>query len=204
MARAVVVAVALWLAITWITGTANVFRGSPSEPPLALLVALLTPPLAFVIAYRGSRRFRSFALSIDLRLLTALQGWRVIGGMFLVLFSFEMLPGLFAYPAGVGDLAVGLAAPFVVRAIARQSPGWQRQVLWLNVAGLVDFVGAIGTGVLTSASALGFFASASPGADMGAFPLSLIPTFAVPLWIVVHVVSLLQLARLRSAAVAAA
>lgn len=32
-------------------------------------------------------------LGIDLRLLTAIQGWRVIGGMFLVLYAFDLLPG---------------------------------------------------------------------------------------------------------------
>jgi hypothetical protein len=30
---------------------------------------------------------------------------------------------------------------------------------------------------------------------MGALPLSLVPTFAVPLWIVFHIISLLQLRR---------
>jgi hypothetical protein len=31
--------------------------------------------------------------------------------------------------------------------------------------------------------------------SLGSLPLSLIPTFAVPLWTICHVVSLLQLAR---------
>jgi hypothetical protein len=31
-----------------------------------------------------------------LRFLTALQGWRVIGGVFIVLYFYGMLPGLFA------------------------------------------------------------------------------------------------------------
>ncbi len=68
-------------------------------------------------------------------------------------------------------------------------------MLWLNVAGLVDFLGAIGTGVLTSNSSVGFFASDAPRASMGLLPLSLVPTFAVPLWIILHVISLVQLRR---------
>jgi hypothetical protein len=53
-----------------------------TSPPLAVLVAVAAPPLLFAATYRASRRFRDFVLAIDLRLLTAIQGWRVLGGMF--------------------------------------------------------------------------------------------------------------------------
>jgi hypothetical protein len=43
-------------------------------------------------------------------------------------------------------------------------PHWRRQAVWLNVAGLLDFAVAIGTGVLTSNTSLGFFASDAPRA----------------------------------------
>jgi hypothetical protein len=102
---------------------------------------------------------------------------------------------LFAWPAGVGDFAVGVAAPFVLLAMLRRSPAWRRQVLWLNMAGLLDFAGAIGTGVLTSNSSLGLVADGAARASLGSLPLSLIPTFAVPLWTIFHIASLLQLSR---------
>ena len=197
---AVAALVAVWLLITVLAGIAGLFQASPGQPPLPVLVALLTPPLVFTVAWRGSSRFRDYALALDQRLLAAVQGWRVIGGMFLVLYAYGMLPGLFALPAGVGDLAVGLAAPFVVHAIANRAPDWPRRVLWLNIAGLVDFAAAVVTGVLTSPSAIGVFADPAARAGMGEFPLSLIPTFAVPLWIVAHIVALLQLAHRRRAA----
>ncbi len=94
-----------------------------------MLAAVAGPPLIFAAAYRASRRFRDFVLAIDLRLLTAVQRWRVIGVMFLAFYAFGLLPGLFAWPAGVGDAAVGLAAPFVLLAMLRRSPTWRRQVL---------------------------------------------------------------------------
>lgn len=138
-------------------------------------------------------------LGIDLRLLTAIQSWRVIGITFLGLYTFGLLPGLFASVAGIGDAAVGSAAPFVALVMVRRVPSWRRQVAWLNIAGLVDFVGAVGTGVLTSNSSLGFPADGVARASMGALPLSLIPTFAVPLWIIFHLISLLQIRRLTRA-----
>jgi len=190
-------ATAFWLAVTWVAGARGAFLSSPSQPPLPLLLAVLTPPLVFAGAYRWSGRWRAFALSVDPRWLIAVQGWRVIGVMFLVLYLYGLLPGLFAYPAGLGDLAVGLAAPFVMQAIAQEAPSAQRQVLWLNIAGLTDFMVAVATGALTSTSSIGFFVDPDAQANMGALPLSLIPTFAVPLWTVVHIISLLQLARRR-------
>jgi hypothetical protein len=125
------------------------------------------------------------------------EGDRVIGVAFLALYAFGLLPGLFAWPAGLGDAAVGLAAPFVLMAILRGAPAWRRRVFWLNIAGLIDFAGAIGTGVLTSNSAIGFLADGLPHADLGALPLSLVPAFAVPLWTICHMISLLQLAEVR-------
>jgi len=176
-------------------GLAGFFESGPSRPPLAVLVAVAGPLLVFASTYRVSRRFRDFVLALDLGLVTAVQSWRVIGVMFLAFYAFGLLPGLFAWPAGVGDAAVGLAAPFVLLAVVRRSPTWRRQVLWLNVAGLLDFVGAIGMGVLSSNNSLGIAADGAARVSLGSLPLSLIPTFAVPLWTICHVVSLLQLAR---------
>lgn len=192
----VVVLLALWLAVAVAAGAAGVFEAGPTRPPLPLLAAVVGPPLLVAVAYRASSAFRAYALSIDLRLLTSMQAWRVLGGVFLALYAFGLLPGVFAWPAGLGDVAIGLAAPFVLLALVRGTPAWPRQVAWLNVAGLIDFAGAVGTGVLTSNSALGVLADPAARASMGSLPLSLIPTFGVPLWTIFHLVSLLQLAQL--------
>jgi hypothetical protein len=198
---ALTIILAGWFLAVLAAGAAGAFQARPSRPPLALLAAVAAPPLLLAVAYRTSRGFRGLVLGIDLRLLTAIQGWRVIGGMFLVLYAFDLLPGLFAWPAGVGDLAVGLAAPFVVLAMLRGAPTWRRQVAWLNIAGLVDFAGALATGVLASDASFGLVAHEATRASLGALPLSLVPTFAVPLWIIFHVISLLQLRQTTSAGV---
>lgn len=195
LSPAVAVLLAGWFLIALAASGAGVFQSEPSRPPLPLLAAVAGPPLVFAVLYRASHLFRDVVLRIDLRLLTAVQGWRVMGGMFLVLWAFDLLPGLFAWPAGIGDLAVGLAAPFVVLAMVRGAPTWRRQVAWLNIAGLLDFIGAVGTGILTSNTSLGLLADGATRASMGALPLSLVPTFAVPLWIIFHTISLLQLRR---------
>ena len=185
--------IAAWAALSLMLNALGVFAPHPDRPPLNLLLAVIGPPILFGVAYSSSARVRALSLSLDLRLMTAMQAWRIIGAMFLVLMSLHLLPGIFAWPAGVGDVIVGAYAPFVVLAISRRSPGWQNQVVLLNVLGLLDFVGAIGGGVLSGSAPMGILRGDVTSDLMLTLPLSLIPTFAVPFWIVLHVMSLLQL-----------
>jgi hypothetical protein len=192
--------VATWAALSLILNILGVFDNPPDKPPLALLISVILPPTLFGIAYALSARVRTLSLSLDLRLLTAMQAWRIIGAMFLVLMTFRLLPGTFAWPAGVGDIIVGAYAPFVVLAISRRTPNWRRHVILLNILGLLDFVGAIGGGVLAGNSPIGILRGAVATDIMQRLPLSLIPTFAVPFWIVLHVISLIKVRKLEGAA----
>jgi len=190
---AVWLVVIAWAALSLIWNILGVFTAYPDRPPFALLVAIIGPPILFLFAYALSVRVRTLSLRLDLRLLTAMQGWRVIGAMFLVLMWFGLLPGTFAWPAGIGDLIVGGYAPFVVLAISRRTPGWHTHVVLLNVLGLLDFVGAVGGGVLGGSSPIGVLRNDVTTDILLQLPLSLIPTFAVPFWIVLHIISLIKL-----------
>ena len=183
--------VAAWAALVLILNIFGVFTTTPDKPPLPLLVSVIGPPALFGIAYVLSPYVRTLSLSLDLRLLTAMQAWRIIGAMFLVLMTFHLLPGTFAWPAGIGDMIVGAYAPFVVLAISRRTPGWRKHVILLNILGLLDFVGAIGGGVLSGNSPIGILRGDITADIMQELPLSMIPTFAVPFWIILHIVSLI-------------
>lgn len=191
----VILLVIVWAALIIILSARGVFATDPSKPPLPLLLSFIVPPVLFLVTYALSTKVKQVSLALDLRLLTAMQGWRVIGGVFLVLMSMNLLPGTFAWPAGVGDLIVGGYAPFVVLSIANRTPGWRTHVLLLNILGLLDLVTAIATGVLSGSSPVGLLRGPVTTDIMQQLPLSLIPTFAVPAWIVMHVISLLKLQR---------
>jgi hypothetical protein len=197
-ARPVWVVVIVWAALSLTLNVLGVFTAHPDQPPFALLTAIIGPPMLFLIAYATCANVRILSLRLDLRLLTAMQGWRVIGAMFLVLMWFGLLPGTFAWPAGIGDLIVGAYAPFVVLAISRRTPGWHRHVVLLNVLGLLDFVGAVGGGVLSGSSPIGILRGGVTTDIMLELPLSMIPTFAVPFWIVLHSISLINLRNVQS------
>ena len=190
-----IVVLVLWAAISTTLGGGGTFETVPGQLPIALLLSLVLPIVVFAIAYARSDGLRRYVLGLDLRWLTAIQGWRVIGGMFLVLMSFNLLPGTFAWPAGVGDMIVGIYAPFVVYALVRRSPNWRGQVILLSILGLLDFVGAIGSGILAGDNPIGVLRGPIPTAIMQRLPLSIIPTFGVPAWILVHWISLLKVKR---------
>jgi hypothetical protein len=117
--------------------------------------------------------------------LLALQVWRLEGLVFLVLMALGQLPALFAAPAGIGDLAIGLSAPFMARNLHRRGLA----IAW-NLFGLADLALAISLGVTASPGPTQLFFTTPTAAAMTAFPMALIPTFLVPLSIGLHLVSL--------------
>ena len=183
----------LWFCLSLSFNVLGFYNPNASRLPLAFVNSIIFPPLIFAVAYRYSERVREITHKLDLRLLTSLQAWRVLGGMFLVLYLHGLLPGMFAWPAAVGDLIVGIYAPFVAIAITNHTKHWPHHVFALSVIGLLDFAWALGTGLLSSSSPLGLLAGTVTTDLMQRLPLSLIPTFLVPLWIVFHIISLLQI-----------
>ena len=89
-----------WLALIFVLGARGVFVAPEGAPPLALLIALLAPLILFLLGYRTIRPLREFVLSADLRLIVGMQAWRWAGFGFLTLYTYGVLPGIFAWPAG--------------------------------------------------------------------------------------------------------
>src|SRR5262249_21682272 len=145
--------------------------------PLGL--SAVVPIALFAIWYRGSARFREFVSSLNLRALTLAQTWRVFGIRFVILYFFGALPGIFALAAGWGDFAIGITALVVAFLWTRPFP--RRTLLVWNLLGAYDLVQAVALGVLSSPSPIGILGGDVSTRLMGQFPLSLIPTFFVPL-----------------------
>jgi hypothetical protein len=191
-----VAAGAVWLTLAALAAAADLIVRPASEPPLRIGLAAGLPVVLTLLGLLFVPRFRGWAQSLDLPLLVNLQGWRVAGLAFLVLYAQGLLPGSFAWPAGLGDLAVGLAAPFVAAYVLRRGRSVRAVVIGWTAFGIADFVVAIGLGMANSLTVREVLPDGSAAAaPMAELPLSLIPTFAVPFLLVVH---LLALARLRA------
>ncbi len=137
----------------------------------------------------------------DIRTLTMLQHWRVIGFVFLPLTYFAVLPGLFAWPAGLGDVAIGLAAAFVIARLDRD-PAWATSagLVRFHLLGLLDFAVAIATAGLTAGAFPSLIADGVTSAPLDVWPLNLFPSFIVPIFIILHLSVLLKVRHLRRVA----
>ena len=69
--------------------------------------------------------------------------------VFLIVAVLGKLPAAFVLPAGLGDMAIGVSAPFVARRLTR---GTDRRAtngaVWFNIMGIVDLVVAVSLGLL--------------------------------------------------------
>ena len=160
--------------------------------PLPILAGVLTPIFIFLIAFWTVGPFRDFVVSIDLQVMVAIQAWRFAGLGFIALYAYGVLPGLFAWPAGLGDMAIGVTAPLVIFALRRQAAFAGSRLFWIwNLSGMLDLVVALSLGALSAIMGIGI----SPEImtfPMGRMPLVLIPTFLVPLFLMLHLASLFQ------------
>ncbi len=192
--RLTAVLLIVWLAISITAGKFLIFQAGSKYAghlPIPLGLAVFLPVVIFLLWFTLSRRFRQFALSLNPMALTIAETWRIGGITFVTLQVFHILPGVFAQPAGWGDFFIGLTAPFVALYLAR--PGHKNIFIAWNIAGMLDLVNAVALGVLSS-TAVGILRPAVSTDAMTVLPLSLIPTFAVPLLFIVHIILIAQAA----------
>ncbi len=121
--------------------------------------------------------------------LEAPHAFRVTGVAFLITMALGQLPAVFALPAGLGDMATGIAA---VLLMLRPAVAGRRAILWLNSFGLADLVVALTLGALTAYQLI----HVTPGGSaISTLPLALVPTAEVPLLLALHITSVSALAR---------
>jgi hypothetical protein len=184
----------LWFAVAWSAAINGVFiTGAAPVPflPLAIfLPVIIGAPLLLL-----SKRVGQVLDAMPATWLVALQLYRVFGSQFLAYWLRGTLPGVFALPAGTGDVLTGLfALPAAIALAAGTAEGRKAAILW-NIFGLADFAVAITLGIITSPGRFQLIVSNLPGINAGAYPNVLTPAFVVPSSILLHALSLRQLRR---------
>jgi len=153
---------------------------------LFFLTALL------ILSYQRIASFRAWVDSLDLRALVLLHVTRFVGFYFLVLYRRGELSYSFAVPGGIGDIIVAIFAIVVVVLPLAPANRLRAITIW-NVVGFVDILL-----VVVSAARIGL--SGGVGLQpLTYLPLSLLPTFLVPLIIASHVAIFARLNRLNRA-----
>jgi len=182
-----------WLVLAFALGSGGAFQATPSRAFPATAVGIAVPLLAGTILLARSAALNAVLAAVPLPWLVGVQLYRVLGLNFLVLFALGRLPGEFAIPAGWGDVAVGLAAPAVAYLFYKGYRWSCLAVLSWNIAGILDLVVAVATGFLSSPGPFQALALQNPNMLITAFPLVLVPVFAVPLSILLHLAALKRL-----------
>jgi hypothetical protein len=181
-----------WLALVFYVGATGAFARPPGTVPIPIILGVTIPIIVFLAAFRLSSSFHEFVLVADLRLMAGIQAWRFAGLGFLALYAQGALPGFFAWPAGLGDIAIGVTAPWVILAlIHRPNFKYSRLFVVWNLFGMLDLIVAIAAGALSSGLAPGITGAVTT-APMAQLPLVLIPAYLVPLFIMLHLATLFQ------------
>ena len=191
-----------WVLVTAALAGTHVYRfeSDVTKPWLALGFAV--PVVGLLLLSRLPMARRILSDPQILSRLTRPHGARVGGLIFLIALGLGELPAAFALPAGLGDIAIGLAAPWVARGL-RDGNG-NRRAFWFNVAGLVDFAVAFSIGFLGGPGRTQLLHLTPTTEQISVLPLVLIPTAGVPLLLVLQVIALVKLRARTRASVAPA
>jgi hypothetical protein len=113
------------------------------------------------------------------------HAFRIEGAVFIIAMLLGKLPALFAIPAGLGDITVGILTPWITRKVESGAGG--RAAVWFNVLGIVDLIDALVLGGLTAYKVIAVSPSASLNSEL---PLAIVPSVGVPLLLALHIRSL--------------
>jgi hypothetical protein len=191
---AIMVPFTLWAAVAWTAAINGVFRTGASPLPL-LPSAIFLPVIIGAPLLLLSKRVGQLLDAMPTTWLVALQLYRVFGSQFLADWLHGLLPGLWALPAGTGDVLTGLfAVPAAIALATGTAEGRKAAILW-NIFGLADLAVAITLGMIISPGPFQLIVPSGPSIGLDGYPNVLTPAFVVPGSILLHALSLRQLRR---------
>jgi hypothetical protein len=191
---AIMVPLTLWAALAWTAAINGAFRAGASPLPL-LPTAILLPVIIGAPLLLLSKRVGHLLDAMPTTWLVALQLYRVFGSQWLAYWLRGLLPGLWALPAGAGDVLTGLFAVPAAIALAAGTAEGRKAAILCNIFGLADFAVAITLGLITSPGPLQLIVPNGPNVGLDGYPNVLTPAFVVPSSILLHALSLRQLRR---------
>lgn len=185
---------ALFYAAAVIPSRHGFYHGPAGKIP-TIQFGLLGPIFAVILLFRFWPALRQVVTDVPQQWLVGIQLFRIEGAIFLILYAMHRLPAAFALPAGIGDVLIGITAPFVALSYARNGQHADTLVRVWNLLGLADLVTAVTTGLLSSPTPFQVFSLNAPNELISLFPLVMIPVFLVPLAFLLHFASLQRLRR---------
>jgi hypothetical protein len=183
-----------WLAIAIALSGTGFYHVRAGGLPTAQYGLLLPIVIGVLLIWR-SDLVQQILDAVPQPWIVGVQLYRALGVVFLILYAAGQLPALFAWPAGVGDIAIGLSAPVVAYLYARAPREAAGVVRAWNILGIVDLTVAVTMGFLTSPSPIALIEVHPSSELITMLPMVMIPVYMVPLSIVLHIASLAKLHR---------
>jgi len=177
---------AAWFLFALTAGALGLFSNASARIAAGVGLAAGIPLVLFFLWIAFSPNFRQFTLSLNPRILTYAQTWRLLGVVFVILEARGALPAIFALSAGYGDIFIGATAAFAAFTLA--TPNHRAAFVTWQFLGILDLVSAVTLGITAPI----INPSAASMLPMTILPLSLIPTFLVPLFLILHAISIAQ------------
>jgi hypothetical protein len=178
--------IAVWFLFALSASAMGLFTNNANRIGVSVALAAGIPILLFFWWLAASPGIRQFALSLNPVTLTLAHSMRIVGITFVVLEARDVLPAVFAWPAGYGDIFMGVTATFAAWKLAH--PGRRGSFILWQFLGIADLVTAVALGTTA-----GLLSPDGPSMlPMTVLPLSLIPTFIVPLLLMLHVIAIAQ------------
>ncbi len=178
-----------WFAAVLLLSPGGFFL-SLSLYPIPNIGLLFVPLIIGITLLAKSSAFQKLIDNIYQPWLIGVQVTRAMGVVFLTLYAQGLMPAEFAIPSGIGDVVIGATAPIVAAIVFLNLPFNNIVAIWWNIVGFVDLVAAIVLGFSTSPTPYQILALNNPNHLLFAFPLVLVPMFAVPLSLLLHLFSL--------------
>jgi hypothetical protein len=168
----------VWLTLAGIAGASG--RVGALQPPLPQLIVLgLTVILLSLERWDGW--FREWVAAVDTRAFVAIHVSRLaVGVAFLVLGREGRLPLAFSVPGGWGDIVVGFLAGSLVLGGGVTSATRHKLYHAWNLLGLIDLLFVIANAARQAMT------NPDGMAALLSFPMSLVPTFLVPILLASH------------------
>ena len=175
----------LWLIAALLVGRLELLRPLPLPAVQGVLFGLTAALLALYFKAAG---FRAWLDALDLRVLLLFHLTRFVGVYFLQLYDRGELPYDFAVRGGWGDI-IAASLALLICVVPLGAALRRRAITIWNVIGFVDIM------LVVVAAARNGLAGNLQMKLLTVLPLSLLPTFIVPVIIATHVIIFLRLRR---------
>ena len=184
----------VWFNLVFWLGKTGFFATNPLfAPNIGLSFLILFELLRRVLM---SKRLEKITKRLSVTGLILIQTYRVVGVSFLFLYARGVLPAVFAFPSGIGDIIIGLSAPLVAALYYFKKPFSRQLAVAWNVLGIIDLAVAVTVGILAfprPTQLLPILPTAISTEPLSLYPLVMITLFAVPLAWILHLISLRNL-----------